>query len=175
LFSEQKSTFQDAVALCRSYGGDLASFDSMDAHDAVFEYLLANSTVNQAWLGGMFTEDANHSLIWIDMSPVIDWGFPFAMGQPDNNNDREFCLMLQLRDTAENPVGAWYDERCSRFRGPICKREIVTITTTTTTTTVTTTTTQLSGWVPYNGRRYLFVANKTTWEEADQYCTSIGA
>jgi len=172
-FSTLNATWSGARTVCASQKASLATINSIDENEAVFNFLV-NSTRESAWIGlhdrGIF---AGHQ--WTDDSPVnfVRWD----SGQPDSNLGQQACVLM-----ASN--GFWRDNDCFAMRPYICKASvgIATIVPTTKALTVPVTPTANLKYCPRNwvwssatGNCYFF-SNRTyfvSWTEARSYCRSM--
>ena len=106
-------TWSGARKLCSKQKASLATINSIDENDAVFNFLI-NSTRESAWIGlhdrGIFAGQQ-----WADNSPVnfVRWD----SGQPDSNLGQQACTLM-----ANN--GFWRDNDCNAIRPYICKASV---------------------------------------------------
>ena len=66
---------------------------------------------------GATDEETEGTWLWLDGSP---WGYENWGSNEPNYGEKENCIQIELRDTAEDDPGWWGDLECSRSEGYIC-------------------------------------------------------
>lgn len=106
-------TWSLARQYCLDKGSDLASIHSYE--EQAFLYDIVNKGRHNAWVGLNDRRIENH-MVWTDDTPLdyLNWDAK----EPNDNNGRENCIEMVYLS------GKWNDNRCSSYRGYICKKEL---------------------------------------------------
>ena len=98
---------------CLSLGADLASIHSSEEHS--FLYTAASKGQQSSWIGLNDRRIEKH-MVWSDGTPLdfSNWD----VKEPNDNSGQENCVEMTFLS------GRWNDNRCSSYRGYICKKEL---------------------------------------------------
>ncbi|XP_071370526.1 galactose-specific lectin nattectin-like [Centroberyx affinis] len=110
------TTFDSALAGCRSVGGDLVSIHSERDYNNVLCYLVrASGRPVRAWVGGQ--RQPNGRFAWSDGSNMdfTRW----KSGQPDFYRQNEKCMEMYA-----GRFGEWNDENCSVKKAFVCAKKV---------------------------------------------------
>ncbi|XP_071150269.1 perlucin-like protein [Mytilus edulis] len=115
-FSNDAMNWNDAKSVCESYGSMLVEVLS----SCELDFLKATATVYDSsfWLGGTDIEKEGD---WIWSTSQTDITFnDWHVGQPDNWNDQEHCLLMTLEFNLE-----WADRSCTDINRFICEKNLL--------------------------------------------------
>ncbi|XP_060586405.1 uncharacterized protein LOC132742102, partial [Ruditapes philippinarum] len=167
----------EAIADCKSKGGNLASFHSAADIDTVWRNALVG-TSSSYWIG-LNDQATENGYVWTDKTSVnvLNW----ADKQPDNYKGMEDCVEMW------SSTSKWNDAACSSKNNWICmvkRGQGGHLTTSKPQTAPPTQSSSLcsslsgSGWVAYNG--YCYLANDgngdngKSWRQAQHQCQQYG-
>lgn len=77
----------------------------------------------QVWIGGVFNP-MTWQLTWLDNTPTVNFGFPYAAGEPSNVNS-ELCLLQNTNFGVVGKQGKWEDFNCGSKRSALCMSVVV--------------------------------------------------
>ena len=98
---------------CLDQGGDLASVHSAEEHNFLYE--AARKGQQSSWIGLNDRRIEKH-MVWSDGTP-LDYS-NWDTKEPNDNSGAENCIEML------HASGKWNDNRCSSYRGFICKKEL---------------------------------------------------
>ena len=117
---EGPSNWLAALQFCIAQGGTLAKIESQAENDLV-QGLLGTTNTDPVWIG---LQDflVENTFSWADGTALGAWGTPqgttppWISGQPDNNQNRQDCVVMRPSD------GQWNDVICNGARRFVCER-----------------------------------------------------
>ena len=123
------TNFDNAQAICQSYGANLVRMSTDDELTFVTDFLMEVDLPERVWNGLKDANDSGESgfarFSWVDQSNspeereiYLTTGSPWYPGQP--NDPAEDCVAL--RSASEN--FAWHDYPCDRNFYPLCRKEL---------------------------------------------------
>ena len=99
----------------------LVKIESSEENDFIRTELLPTDKDCSYWIG-LSDSDNEGDWMWTD-GTQLDWdGYKnWRDNQPDNEKDKQNCVLIAIRTSDPDHNGKWHDKRCSRKRKYICK------------------------------------------------------
>ncbi|PAA81135.1 hypothetical protein BOX15_Mlig013028g3 [Macrostomum lignano] len=164
--AENKLTWSEARAHCKSLSGDLASIHNNETMTKLEETV--GGSIGY-WIG-LNTRDENKGFVWADGSPAnyFKWR---GDKQPENINNNQNCGVLSPSDMS------WVIDNCNAAMNWICEtpKGIYPTGTTVEPTTPPDAPDCGDGWKYYNGSCYLMSTTLLEWHNALKYCRDVNA
>jgi C-type mannose receptor len=110
----ETKTWYEAIQFCMNKGGNLASFQTRNGFNKVYNEQKVNLKPDKTFWIGLNRLDNKKSWQWTDGSPANFFNWVYL--QPDDHNGIEDCV-----HTAQ--YGQWSDSICDTNRGWICRIE----------------------------------------------------
>lgn len=164
-------TWNEAKKYCEKLGGYLATITSYGEQQEI-NNLISDKGKNVYWLGGTNSQN-DGSWKWITSE---DWNYTnWGEGEPNNSRNDESYLEIIRVPFDKIKYGEWNDmsndgdsSHCSlENHGFVCEwdkvlseqkiQELI-----------------INASDEYNGHHYMFFENAATWEEAQDFCESMG-
>lgn len=128
IIGKEKKTFEDARETCHNIGGDLASLETNEEWEHVYDLLLKHDKHSMHWLGA--TGDAKNGWKWLTGTPIIAEPMgtgAWRRGQPNldflsQNDDEEVkgCLVSNWPKYSTSDDN-WWDNKCQTTARFICE------------------------------------------------------
>lgn len=96
-----QTTWENARSICRSYNMEIATFETLEEMQVVSDLCKDNENIMTPYVhvGGMTTrEGTKESWFWIVTGKRINYNMPWADGEPNNDEDSQFCLALGTKN-----------------------------------------------------------------------------
>ena len=120
LFTSNK-TWENAKEECGKWNATLVKVESREENDFIKAKILPTNKNDNYWIG---LSDSGEKNVWmwtdgtqLDSDGYENWGDD----QPNNNNNKQNCVLIQIRKFDPDHNGKWHDKRCFRERKYICE------------------------------------------------------
>ena len=120
LFTSYK-TWENANEECEKLNARLVKIESSEENDFIKTELLPTDKDCSCWIG-LSDSDNEGDWMWTDGTQLDSDGYKnWGDNQPDNEKDKQNCVLIAIRTSDPDHNGKWHDKRCSRKRKYICE------------------------------------------------------